>query len=394
MLSVPEILGPATGSFVGYATDPALRANAASGGVVGALTRFLLHAGIVDGVLASRLDIAEGRLEPRAVIARDPAELAGCRNSIYLDFSIGGGGRYRALVEELIATDHRLAVVGLYCHLSQLAQLLRRRGIARERVIMIGLFCSHAPERTLMEQVLRRRGADLAQAVAYHTKTGEGRRDGRLWGRSTVEYRDGRRLDFPFLHFTAFKNAWFYTPRKCLACPDQFAEVADVSCGDAWYRDIRRHPCKQTTVVTRTAEARALVLRMVREGWLELRAVDPASIVRSQRRVAGVEKAGLAARSRLAPWFGLKLPAASGRIRLRDLVHAAVLLGAVKLSERPRAMRLVMALPTPVVLAFTTLIKLLEQSLLSGLPKGDGVGAFVTGREDLPPADALPERGR
>lgn len=383
-----EILGPCTGTFAGYAVDRKFRENAASGGVVSAITAFLLQSGIVQGVLASRLEIRNGELVPVPGIARRPEELARCKNSIYLDFSLGSQGSFRQLIDELQRTSHRICVVGLYCHLKNLATSMQRHGIPRERVITIGLFCSHAPDRTLAHQVLKRQGADLKRAVAYHTKTGEGFRDGRLFGRSTLEYSDGSRLDFPFLEFTTFKNAWFYTPKKCLACPDQFAEVADISCGDAWYREIRRHRHKQTTVVTRNGEARKIVLRMVREGWLELRIVDPASIVHSQRRVAGVEKAALPARIKLAPMFGMKLPHHVGRVRVRDVLHSLVMLGAVKASNHPRLMRIIMRLPTPVVLCFTLFVKVLEQWLLSNLPKGQGVGAVMTGYEDL--ADSIP----
>ncbi len=388
-LQVDDVLGAQTGNFVGYATSGPDRDKAASGGVVSAITRYVLQENIVQGVLASRIDVEDGEIQPRPIIARHPDELARCRNSIYLDFSLASQGRYRALIDELKSTDHRIAVVGLFCHLNHLAQMMERNGIARERVLMIGLFCSHAPDRVLLKQVLERQGAELERAVAYHTKTGDGYRDGRLYGRSTLDYDDGTKLDFPFIEFTAFKNAWFYTPKKCLACPDQFAEVADISCGDAWYKEIRAHRFKQTTVVTRTAEARDLILRMVRDRALELRDVDPASIVQSQKRVAGVEKAGLAARVRLAPWFGIKLPAASGRIRLRDLAHAALMLSAVKVSAYPKIMRLIMALPTPIVLVFTLTIKLLEQSLLQGLVKGKGVGKVITGFETNPTADRL-----
>lgn len=388
-MTVDDILGAQTGNFVGYATSGPDRDKAASGGVVSAITRYLLEQNIVQGVLASRIDVEDGEISPRSIIARHPDELARCRNSIYLDFSLASQGRYRALIEELGETDHRIAVVGLFCHLNHLAQMMERHGIARERVLMIGLFCSHAPERVLLKQVLERQGAELDRAVAYHTKTGDGYRDGRLYGRSTLDYADGTKLDFPFIEFTAFKNAWFYTPKKCLACPDQFAEVADISCGDAWYKEIRAHRFKQTTIVTRTDEARDLLLRMVRDRALELRDVDPTSIVRSQRRVAGVEKAGLAARVKLAPWFGIKLPAATGRIRLRDLAHAGLMLAAVKISAYPRAMRLIMALPTPIILVFTLTVKLLEQSLLNGLAKGKGVGRVITGFEAETPAAQL-----
>ena len=61
MFTTQELLGRQHGCFVGFATDSERRKNAASGGVVGALTDFMLKLGIVNAVLASRLDIKEGR---------------------------------------------------------------------------------------------------------------------------------------------------------------------------------------------------------------------------------------------------------------------------------------------------------------------------------------------
>jgi coenzyme F420 hydrogenase subunit beta len=378
-----QILGEQNGCYVGYATDPSVRANAASGGVVGAISRYLLTDGLVHGVLASRIIVNGGQIQPETIIARKPEDLVDCRNSIYLDFSIGAGGVYQKLVEELLNSKHRIGIVGLYCHLKNLSGLLERRGIPRERVFTVGLFCSHAPHRVLLHQVLERQGADLPNAAAYFTKTGGGERDGRLYGRSTLLYKDGSKLDFPFIEFTTFKNAWFYTPKKCLACPDQFAEIADISCGDAWYKEIRKHPLKQTSVVARTEEADNLVLQMVRERKLELRTLDPVSIIYSQRRVAGVEKTALAARVKLAPLFGIKIPDHVGRIRLRDLAHSILMLSAVKVSGKDRVMRVIMKLPTPVVLVFTLMVKVLEETLLLGISKGEGVGPTVTGFEGV-----------
>lgn len=399
--TVDHVLGPQTGSFVGYATDPKVRENAASGGATGAILRYLLREGIVDGVVASRLDVDNGELKPVPSIARDPEELEKCRNSIYLDFNVGAGGIYRTLLNELAEDPgKRFAVVGLFCHLSNLKTSMERRGIARDRVIMIGLFCSHAPEPILMKEVLLRQGARLEDAAEYHTKTGEGLRDGRIYGRSRLDYKDGTSLDFPFIEFTTFKNAWFYTPKKCLVCPDQFSEVADISCGDAWYADIRKHRFKQTTVITRNPEARALILDMVRQGDLELRTVDPASVINSQKRVAGVEKAAMPARVKVARWFGIKMPDGPGRIRLRDLAHSLMMISAVRASTNDRLMRFILKLPTPVVLSFTLVIKLLEQSLIPDFKNTKGVGSVITGHEDGSPSqggavnliDRRPER--
>ena len=65
------------------------------------------------------------------------------------------------------------------------------------------------------------------------------------------------------------------------------------------------------------------------------------------------------------------------------------MLSAVKATNYPRLMRVIMSLPTPIVLTFTLLVKMLEQMLLTGLPKGSGVGQVITGYED---ADAEPGR--
>jgi coenzyme F420 hydrogenase subunit beta len=382
MLSVDELLGPHVACYVGYTTDSTRLKNAASGGVVGTVIDYVLANGLVSAVLASRLEIVAGKLEPVPVLARSVQELAACRNSIYLDFNLGARGMFHAVLDEMSQPGRRVAVVGLFCHLTHLASLMERRGIARDRLLAIGLFCSHAPERELLDKVLARQGADLERAVAYHTKTGSGGRDGRLHGRSTLEYADGTKLDFPFIEFTTFKNSWFYTPKKCLVCPDQFSEIADISCGDAWYKEIRGHPNKQTTVVVRNARANALILRMVREGHLALRHVDPVAIVRSQRRVAG-GRASLPARIALAKRWNIKLPpVVTGTIRIRDRLHSLMMLGPVQISSKPRVMSWIMRLPTPIVLVYTLLLKLVEQTLVTGLPKSRGVGLVVTGAEE------------
>ena len=67
------------GSYVGYARDPALRNDAASGGAVSAITRYLLDRNIVGMVLASRLKIVSGRFVPEIVLAEKSSDLDDCK---------------------------------------------------------------------------------------------------------------------------------------------------------------------------------------------------------------------------------------------------------------------------------------------------------------------------
>jgi hypothetical protein len=226
--------------------------------------------------------------------------------------------------------------------------------------------------------VLKKVGADLDKAKAYHTKTGDGYRDGRLHGRSRLEYKDGTNLEFRFIKFTTYKNAWFMTHRKCLLCPDQFSEAADISCGDAWYKEIRSHPFKWTTIIPRTPTARNLIMDMVKDGWLDIRTVDPVSIVFSQRRVTGVSKVARPARSRVARLFGYKLPKEEGRARPIDYIHSFFMMLNIKVSESRRWKWLVFFPPTWLMLGYVLFMKLIEQRLLPGMPSGTGVGEQVT----------------
>ena len=100
-------------------------------------------------------------------------------------------------------------------------------------------------------------------------------KDGKLHATSTIVFADGTEAIIPHIKFATYRNCWFYTLNKCLACSDQFAEIADISCGDAWYKEIRKEPIKYSTILARTEEANQIILNMADEGFLFLRTVDP-----------------------------------------------------------------------------------------------------------------------
>lgn len=376
-----ELVGPVHGCYVGRAVAPRDYEGAASGGVASALGRFLLERGIVQGVMAARVPLTDGRLHPEAIFATEPDQLALSRNSFNFDFQFGSVGpfTFQDLLHYLEENPgSRVAAIGLFCQLRSLSSMLERRAIARDRVVMIGLFCSHAPDPKLIHDVFRRVGADMDRATGFQLKTGGVGGDGRLHATSTITYSDGSAKVFKLTEYTVLKNLWFDAKRKCLTCTDMFAENADISLGDAWYTEIRDEPHKHNTVLARTPAADVLLREAAAEGYLELRMLDPDSLVATQRRVTGVFKVAGPARTRLARAFGINIPRLQGESRAIDYVHAALLLTNVRLSQSERVRRLLMRLPTSAFIPGIALMKIVETRLLGKLPKGTGVGEFVT----------------
>lgn len=372
-----ELIGPVVGTYVGRALAPRDFEGAASGGVASALTRFLLESGAVQGVMTASVSIKEGHLAPEAVFATDTEQLLPCRNSLNFSFQLGtiGPFTFRDLVAFLESNPAaRVAVVGLHCHLRSLTSMLERHGIERDRVLMIGLFCSHAPDPRLLDDVFRRVGADMTKAVGFQLKTGGVGADGRLHATSTVTYADGSTKVFKLTEYTILKNLWFDADRRCLLCTDMFAEEADISLGDAWYPEIRQEPHKHNTVVSRTAWGDEVLRSAARAGAIELRALSAESVVSSQRRVTGVFKVAGASRTRMGRAFGVKLPPIEGDITALDRVHSAMLLANYRASQSPGLRGLLMRLPTWAFLPAISAMKLVESRLLGKIPKGSGVG--------------------
>ncbi len=344
-------LGKFDGCYVGCAGQEEVRNGAASGGAVSAVLIRLLESGRIDGALVSRLVPRDGRLEPETWVARTREEILSARTSIYLDFPLGP--HLLALKDE----PGRYAVVGLPCQLSGLRKLEQKHPeLGAHIAFRLGLACGHASHRKLLEEVLRRKKLAQEEIEEFAFRKGHWR------GRSYVRLKDGREITFPYLDFGLYQNLWLHCAPRCLACVDHFAEHSEVSFGDAWLSELKSHPIKHSLLLSRTPEATAVLEEMMASGALAAEAADPFTLIRAQRRSLVYHKKNVAGRSRLAPWFGLKVSySGPHRPRLNDLLGAPFFLLPVRLSKSDRWVRLLIGLPKVLLYPYLALMKLTIQ---------------------------------
>ncbi len=271
----------------GYAVDPEISANAASGGVVSGLLAGMLARGEIDGALVYRSSVVGGKLHTESLIARTREELLSAQGSIY-SFSPPLG---RETMEQLRSFPGKLAVVGLPCAITALNKILESDRALREKIVLrIGLFCGSSSRPELLHRVLECKGIRMDDLKEFRFRRG-------LWrGHSEAVFHDGSRRTWPTGYYNLYKNLFILCHSHCMSCSDHFAEEADLSCGDVWLMKHRNDKIKHSIVAARSDGGHAALENARGCGDLFLQGGTQQLLLDSNKRAAVFHKA-LRARS-------------------------------------------------------------------------------------------------
>lgn len=268
------IWGPVRNTRVGYATDPALRFHASSGGVLSATLVYLLDSGLVDSVVQTAA-AADSPLGNVIVESRDRTAVHDAAGSRY------GPSAPLAEIRRQLERPGRFAFVGKPCDVAALRALGRRDPRVAEKIpFVISFFCAGVPSLHGTREILARLGAREDEVESFRYR-GDG------WpGATTVTTKDGRTLQM------SYADAWGgilsrHLQFRCKICPDGSGGFADLVCADAWYGDEGGYPAfaeadGRSLVITRTQKGEELVLKAQEAGYLELSDLDLGEVAKMQ----------------------------------------------------------------------------------------------------------------
>lgn len=245
----------------GHAVDQNIRFNGSSGGLVTAFASALLDRNEVDAVLVVAGDPADP-LHQQSFWATNSEDLRRAQGSRYLPAAINEG------FANIPVNAQRLAVVGLPCHLWGV-HLLEKSGLLVNRRIVwrLGLFCGRTPSLLAADALLA--GLDIPRERLMQIDfRGEG------WpGVSRIRSAD-KAVSFPLSRMWGHIGSPFFTPLHCFVCPDFFAELSDISFGDAWLRECRDDRQGTSLILARTEKAEALLASLNDERIVVLNSVS------------------------------------------------------------------------------------------------------------------------
>ena len=263
-----EEFGPALEIWEGHATDPEIRFQASSGGLLSALSLYCLEREGMSFVSHTGSDESKPWLN-RTVQSRTRAELLSRAGSRYAPASPCDGLR---AIEE---SDGPCVFIGKPCDTAAVMGLRKTRPALDQRLgLVLTFFCAGTPSTRgtldLLERVHAQR--DAVEQLRYR---GEG------WpGGFTVISAERR-------DFMPYAQAWEaltpYVSFRCRLCPDGLGRLADIACGDAWERHDGARPNPGTSIVlVRTRRGQEILRRAIAAGYVDLIRVDADTVFAAQ----------------------------------------------------------------------------------------------------------------
>ncbi|MDR9787041.1 MAG: Coenzyme F420 hydrogenase/dehydrogenase, beta subunit C-terminal domain [Peptococcaceae bacterium MAG4] len=265
--SIPD-LGYYREARVAWSTDPAIRKQGASGGLVTALLVYALEQGLIDCALLAGFR----RDEPyrtEAWLAAGKEDILAAAQSKYACVPVN------TLLTRAVSKGYRrLAVVGLPCQIHGLRKLQvlgEPPLLVKSIVLMVGLFCAsqfyYEGTRHMLVEHLGLMAQDEIAAMSY--------RGGDWPGHLVVELKDGRRLTLDRHRYMYHHLMPAYKRDRCEMCVDWSAELADISVGGYW--DPQARPGKAagtSSCLVRTAAGEAILAGALRGKYIETTALE------------------------------------------------------------------------------------------------------------------------
>ncbi len=258
----------------GYALKDNYRRNCASGGLVTALLCNMLRHNDIDGAWVTKTRFRDGRITYDTFIATTEEEICDAASSVYLTVP------FMKHLDIIRQFEGRIAVVMQPCMLKALDFFIDRDKELKEKIVFkIGLFCSGTCNNKATDLAIEKTGIKTIGAKRLYYRLG-------LWrGPAVIEYEDGHREQFSYTkYFCALKNAYFFSKTSCFFCRDHFAELADISFGDVWLKEMKKESVKHTGCVIRDKEVLSILNRAVDEGDINLKYMSERDLLRSQKR--------------------------------------------------------------------------------------------------------------
>jgi coenzyme F420 hydrogenase subunit beta len=254
--------GPVRDACLAHATDHDIRMNAATGGVLTALGKFLIESGRVDFVLHIKPAEAEASYgEPN--ISFDAEAVLNGTGSIYCPCAP------LRVIDEVLSMGRPFAFIGKPCDIAALRNLaLFDPRVDRLVKYWLTPVCGGWTEPKALNDFLATRGVEPGE-LTYFKHRGAG-----CPGDVEFATGDGRAFTAHMYEpFGGFDSANWKIPFRCKVCPDGPGESADLSAGDTWENAVP-DPEKSKTdpgtnaVLLRTTKGEELFQAAVAAGYI------------------------------------------------------------------------------------------------------------------------------
>lgn len=213
--------------YTGFAIDKDIRKHASTGGILTAISIWLITQGYVDAIIQTKYDY-DNPAKTQVIVNSSPEEVYSCAGSRY---SISSP---LINIEELIKPEKKYVFIGKPCDVIALKNFSKMNKVVKECIVYyFSFFCAGTPSETANRNLLERLGCKKCKKLVY-------RGDG--WP-GLVKATDNTGKEYSMLYQDAWMNILGKVIRKsCKFCIDSIGEMSDISCGDYWKLSENKEP--------------------------------------------------------------------------------------------------------------------------------------------------------
>ncbi len=262
--------GPVVGLWEGYAIDSEVRFKGASGGVLTALSLYCLEKKGVFGILHTGAD-PENPIYNRTRLSKSRSELLSACGSRYSPASVCNGLR-------LIENESGPCVfIGRPVEITALRNAFNLSPAFKEKInLMMSFFCAESPSTMGTIALLSKFGLD-GEPLSQLRYRGNG------WPGDFLAVKKG---GDSLLIKISYKESWAYLQRyrpwSSQLWFDVSGELADITCGDPWYREPDGLDPGSSLILARTLRGKEIIEEAIREGYLKVWPIDTRKLELSQ----------------------------------------------------------------------------------------------------------------
>ena len=288
-----------TGSFekigIGYALDPFLRRNGASGGIITTALIYLLEKGKIDGAVTLRMN-PKIPWQNQVFIATTRDEIIESAQSKYCISSVN------EILPQIAAFNGKLAYVGLPPQVQSIRKLQAINDpIVKNIEYIFGPFYGNTLHFSSVKSLLRSYGEnDYRQITKLYFRHGE-------WpGNMRVELKNGKVVELKKFHANYLIP--FFILKNSLICTDLTNEFTDLSVGDAWAPIYEERGKGFSLIIARNSKSLQIINGMRKEGWLAFDEISLNEAITMHSHGYDLKKRGAFIRIRILKFFGQPTP--------------------------------------------------------------------------------------
>lgn len=265
-----SIWGAFKSCWLGWSSNDEIRFKASSGGVITALSVYLLEKKIVDAIIQVKKD-PDDPTKTINVVSKNVEDVLSCMGSRYTTSSPLRN------IKQCVEEGQKYAFVGKPCDASALRMYknLHKEPWTEQIVYIFSFFCAGQPSRNANDKLLKSLGVENINECADLQYRGNG------WpGKAQAWKKNGmsQTMDYE----TSWMKILGRDVRPCCRfCADGTGEQADISCGDAWYltddnrADIFTEHPGQNVIFARTDSGQDLLNQVVGDRFVQVKGFDP-----------------------------------------------------------------------------------------------------------------------